>query len=84
MCLLSLTMDSDHGTCPADRVSRHLATKTPYRFVANTATDEPDAAPEGCEPRQFWLISRHGTRYPSRRGLTDIVERLPEVAREIR
>ncbi|KAJ9598264.1 hypothetical protein L9F63_011085, partial [Diploptera punctata] len=23
-----------------------------------------------CEPKQFWLISRHGTRYPSEDGIT--------------
>ncbi len=92
-CILTLSAtdsssNSDGGiaspasaNCSTERVSRHLATKTPYSFVANTAARRDD--PEGCEPRQFWLISRHGTRYPSKRGLQAIVERLPETAAEI-
>ncbi len=71
-----------HG--PPDRLlmHRHLATKTPYTYVANNDSDE--VVGSGCVARQFWLLSRHGTRYASERGMRHILETLPEMAREIR
>lgn len=33
-------------------------------------------------PFQLWLVSRHGTRYPSKAGIAAISEELPELLRQ--
>ncbi len=84
LTLLSLTSSDDSERCEGttDRLSKHLSTKTPYTYVANLATTLEK--PSSCEPRQVWFISRHGTRYPSKKGLRLILDRLPEMALDIR
>lgn len=47
-----------------------LATKTPYRFVANK--DDSPLMYEGCHPMKIWSMIRHGTRNPS----NDIIRRM--------
>ena len=31
----------------------------------------------GCEARQFWLMSRHGTRNPGTEDMMELEEKLP-------
>nr|CAH0110039.1 unnamed protein product [Daphnia galeata] len=52
------------NSCCADIASPnfYFATKTSYKFIKNTNTDEITLP--GCEAVQMWLFSRHGTRYP--------------------
>ena len=59
--------------------ARNLASKTPYdyNFDPNTNLE----IPTGCEPTKFWLVSRHGTRYPSKSGIDAINQILPSLTR---
>ncbi|KAK3930957.1 Multiple inositol polyphosphate phosphatase 1 [Frankliniella fusca] len=56
-------------------VNVSLATKTPYRFVANK--DDSPFEFEGCKPLKFWSMIRHGTRYPSVKIIKRMNDRLP-------
>ncbi|OAD60200.1 Multiple inositol polyphosphate phosphatase 1 [Eufriesea mexicana] len=58
-----------------------LGTKTPYRFISY----QDDSPPEylGCIPEKIWLILRHGTRYPGRKYISSIIEKLPELQKII-
>lgn len=58
-----------------------LATKTPYRFVANK--DDSSPVFEGCIPLKFWSMIRHGTRNPSANIIRSMNERLPTLRDEI-
>ncbi|XP_058121846.1 multiple inositol polyphosphate phosphatase 1 [Anopheles ziemanni] len=49
---------------------RHFATKTMYEVIRPPDTDRQHIVPN-CAPVKFWLLSRHGTRLPSK---GDIVE----------
>lgn len=40
------------------------ATKTAYEFAKGAQTNNDYYVPN-CEPKKLWLLSRHGTRYPS-------------------
>jgi multiple inositol-polyphosphate phosphatase/2,3-bisphosphoglycerate 3-phosphatase len=55
------------------------ATKTPYSCIVSNSTAEKVVVPH-CEAKQIWLIARHGTRYPSRKGVEHITEYLPKLA----
>ncbi|XP_019875531.1 multiple inositol polyphosphate phosphatase 1 [Aethina tumida] len=55
----------------------HLATKTPYRIVANGTFGEVQY--EGCTPVKAWMIVRHGTRNPSISFIEQYNNRLPQV-----
>lgn len=50
--------------------AKHLATKTPYREVAN----KNDSAVffEGCHPIRIWMLIRHGTRNPGEKMILKI------------
>merc|ERR1712223_1019283 len=66
-------------TCIIDESlrARNLASKTPYEY-----TFDPDTNmkfPEACEPSKIWLVSRHGTRYPSKSGIDAINQILPSL-----
>lgn len=47
-----------------------FATGTAYEFIHDRRTGPVSI--EQCEPQQFWLISRHGTRYPPSYGITSL------------
>ncbi len=67
--------DEKRDDCVGLRRSPHRtgATKTPYTFVVNAnTTDAVEDLPHGCQVEQIWLISRHGTRYPSEEGVIGI------------
>ncbi|KAG1667564.1 hypothetical protein FOA52_014644 [Chlamydomonas sp. UWO 241] len=56
-------------------VRRHLGTKTRYNWRAPmpgapSLHDTPD--PEGYKPLTLWLLSRHGTRWPTEHRMTHI------------
>jgi hypothetical protein len=39
--------------------------------------------PKGCVPIMFWMVARHGTRYPPAQHVTVMKERLPKLRRAI-
>jgi len=39
---------------------QYLATKTPYRLLANL--DDSPRVFDKCEPKKIWMMNRHGTR----------------------
>lgn len=53
-----------------------FGTKTAYEFIHEKPRN-PEIVPS-CQPIQFWLLSRHGTRYPKREDITNM-EHLHEV-----
>lgn len=78
------TRNCNDGPCYArnrtqrDLIATHLATKTPYRCVANTQDQNPIEY-AGCQPTRIWSMIRHGTRNPNRRILRAMEGRLREV-----
>ena len=76
------------NSCVIDenRRAKKLATKTPYEYVLDSirsskkSIELPD---EDCKPSKFWLISRHGTRYPSKKGVEAIIDIMPEILNNI-
>ena len=76
------------NSCVIDesRRAKKLATKTPYEYVLDSirsskkSIELPD---EDCKPSKFWLISRHGTRYPSKKGVEAIIDIIPEILNNI-
>ncbi|CAK9812393.1 Multiple inositol polyphosphate phosphatase 1 [Anthophora quadrimaculata] len=58
-----------------------LGTKTPYRFISNH-NDSP-LEYSGCEPKKIWLVIRHGTRYPGKKYISSMIERLPQLQKII-
>ena len=83
--VLLLTFESSSLQCFNGTFTpmEHSGTKTPY--PRPTAQDKVPilGQPPGCQPDQVWMLVRHGTRYPSRDGITLITERLPEIAAEL-
>ncbi|XP_059618260.1 multiple inositol polyphosphate phosphatase 1 [Phlebotomus argentipes] len=65
--LKEITCDIICFNAEEERIEQHLATKTPYRVVANT-NDEKVTFDE-CFPTRAWGIFRHGTRNPSRKQI---------------
>ncbi|KDR19046.1 hypothetical protein L798_06402 [Zootermopsis nevadensis] len=47
-----------------------FSTYTPYEFVHEN-TDDPVHIPQ-CRPVQFWILSRHGTRYTDAAGINNM------------
>ncbi|XP_069691317.1 multiple inositol polyphosphate phosphatase 1-like [Periplaneta americana] len=47
-----------------------FATGTAYELIYDKRTSPVSI--EQCEPQQFWLISRHGTRYPPSDGIASL------------
>lgn len=62
-------------------IQRHLATKTPYRVVANL--DDAPADYAGCRPTRIWAMVRHGTRHPNRRIVRSMAGRLRQLRDDI-
>ncbi|XP_078044814.1 multiple inositol polyphosphate phosphatase 1 [Augochlora pura] len=58
-----------------------LATKTPYRFIANY--DDSVLEYSGCTPKKIWLVVRHGTRYPGQKYVLPMIEMLPKLQQNI-
>ncbi|CAL7947580.1 unnamed protein product [Xylocopa violacea] len=54
-----------------------LGTKTPYRFISNH--DDNPFEYSGCNPKKIWLIIRHGTRYPGKKYISSMMEKLPKL-----
>ncbi|XP_031844555.1 multiple inositol polyphosphate phosphatase 1 [Nomia melanderi] len=58
-----------------------LGTKTPYRFIANY--DDSPLEYSGCTPKKIWLVLRHGTRYPGKKYIPSMIEKLPQLQQTI-
>ncbi|XP_034252056.1 multiple inositol polyphosphate phosphatase 1-like [Thrips palmi] len=75
----SIVLSECHNGSSLVNVS--LATKTPYRFVANR--DDSPPTYQGCSPIKFWSMIRHGTRNPSDSIIQRMNEHLPLIRDEI-
>ncbi|XP_033329855.2 multiple inositol polyphosphate phosphatase 1 [Megalopta genalis] len=58
-----------------------LATRTPYRFIANY--DDSILEYSGCTPKKIWLMVRHGTRYPGKKYIPSMIKMLPKLQQTI-
>lgn len=58
----------------------YFATKTAYRWNRNN--DDDEIKHKGCQAQQFWILSRHGTRNPGTKEMTQLKTELPNL-REI-
>ncbi|KAJ9582188.1 hypothetical protein L9F63_003475, partial [Diploptera punctata] len=58
----------------------YFSVDTPYEEVHGTDTSE--VVVSGCEPVQFWLLSRHGTRYCDE-DVIDVMWTLPDLRDQI-
>lgn len=56
---------------------KHLATKTPYRYVANNNNSQ--IVFDGCNPHKIWAVLRHGTRYPGEKFINKVNVDLVEI-----
>lgn len=66
---------------PSD-VYRLFASKTAYDQVRSRQAIREYNVP-GCIPKQFYLLSRHGTRYPAKKKIEQMQEFLPFLQNEI-
>ncbi|PSN48762.1 hypothetical protein C0J52_05187 [Blattella germanica] len=75
---ISLNVGQGEDYCLArdDNPYLYFSTVTAYETVRGQSTDQV-LIPQ-CEPAQFWLLSRHGTRYPDAVDITAMWT-LPEI-----
>ncbi|GFG36484.1 hypothetical protein Cfor_11822 [Coptotermes formosanus] len=68
-CMVAVTAED---SCYAHEHHPYVlfSTYTPYEFVHENSHD-PVNIPH-CQPLQFWIISRHGTRYNKQSGIEDM------------
>ncbi|XP_021920643.1 multiple inositol polyphosphate phosphatase 1-like isoform X2 [Zootermopsis nevadensis] len=61
-----------YDTCLAENKNPYVmfSTYTPYELVHENS-DDPVSIPK-CKPIQFWILSRHGTRYTDVDGINDM------------
>ncbi|XP_068230848.1 multiple inositol polyphosphate phosphatase 1-like [Palaemon carinicauda] len=73
-------ISADEPYCLAEELTPYVkfSSKTPYRF-ARGAFNTTALVPQGCEAKQVWHISRHGTRYAGFSDLKDFVNKLPKL-----
>ncbi|VVC33249.1 Histidine phosphatase superfamily,Histidine phosphatase superfamily, clade-2 [Cinara cedri] len=57
--------------------SQHLASSTPYRYIANYNTTPVEF--EGCNASKIWLVVRHGTRTPGKESHEFLKKRILEI-----
>ncbi|CAG7833584.1 unnamed protein product [Allacma fusca] len=81
------------STChsePSFPVVKYLATKAPYvvhdhllyNFTKKGRSVE-ELIPKDCQAEQIWIVARHGTRNPSDKVITKMLEELQEIQKEI-
>lgn len=56
---------------------QNLASKSAYRLLKNKPK-HPIKYP-GCEPAQVYFVARHGSRYPSSKMITKLINGLPQL-----
>uniref|UniRef100_A0A6B2E6E2 Multiple inositol polyphosphate phosphatase 1 n=1 Tax=Phlebotomus kandelakii TaxID=1109342 RepID=A0A6B2E6E2_9DIPT len=72
-----------YGTDSERVQARHYATKSAYQIIKSGDSSRYYNIPN-CEPKKFWMLSRHGTRLPSAkdmqklRGLIDLRDQIIE------
>ena len=81
VCTIIISL-SNSCVIDENRRAKKLATKTPYEYVHSNhkSINFPD---ENCKPSKFWLISRHGTRYPSKKGVEALINMIPEILNKV-
>ena len=62
-----------------DRRVKSLATKTPYAYSHGNLKE----IELPCPAEKIWLLSRHGTRYPSKQGIKMMNEMIPKILEKI-
>lgn len=77
ICLTISLVASDKCIIDESLRANNLATKTPYEYTFDPNTNLE--FPKNCEPSKIWLVSRHGTRYPSKKGIDAINHVLPGI-----
>ncbi|XP_063995033.1 multiple inositol polyphosphate phosphatase 1-like [Diachasmimorpha longicaudata] len=63
---------TDYCFAGDDNPYLQFATVTPY-IISNRGTNEYRAIPN-CQPRQMWMLSRHGSRYPNADDIVKLME----------
>lgn len=66
---------------PSDDEYRLYGAKTAYDEVREKTVEEVKIP--GCVPKQFWLLSRHGARYPGPCEMDALIARLPALKESI-
>ena len=88
LCFVIKVCSGREGCFRRDGPVCKAATKTPYRCVAPEGgrwkLPDREELPVGCEAKKVWLLARHGTRYPSEKGILHMTRRLPEIASGLR
>lgn len=80
--LASVAAGYDQDYCFAYEENPYLmyGTKTAYEFVHERPRN-PDSVPH-CRPIQFWMLSRHGTRFPDNKAIYTM-QHLPDLRDQI-
>ncbi|KAJ4443224.1 hypothetical protein ANN_04892 [Periplaneta americana] len=70
--LIPLVTEAQDQHCYANQTDPYVmfSTYTPYELVHETSTN-PVFVPQ-CQPLQFWIMSRHGTRYTDTSGINNM------------
>ncbi|CAH0564059.1 unnamed protein product [Brassicogethes aeneus] len=77
LCFIAVIDVSFECTNTVYPFEKYLATKTPYRVVANNTFGKLEY--EGCKAIKSWMIVRHGTRNPSDGFVLQYNTRLPDI-----
>lgn len=69
--------------CQATETKPYIfhATKTSYELI-NNEDSSPVFVP-GCQPIMFWMVARHGTRFPPTADVFRMKDRLPKLLKTI-
>jgi len=69
--------------CQATETKPYIfhATKTSYELI-NNEDSSPVFVP-GCQPIMFWMVARHGTRFPPAADVFRMKDRLPKLLKTI-
>jgi len=88
MLMLSICSEAVKGQtslrdCQATETKPYIfhATKTPYELINNE--DSSPIFVAGCEPIMFWMLARHGTRFPPPADVFRMKDRLPKLLKTI-
>ena len=83
VCIILISLTNSSCVIDENRRAKKLATKTPYEYVVHSSQKSIKFPDENCKPSKFWLISRHGTRYPSKKGVEALINMIPEILNNI-
>ncbi|XP_034951707.1 multiple inositol polyphosphate phosphatase 1-like [Chelonus insularis] len=76
-----VTLESINCIDNPDNFKCKFATIVPYRYIANY-NDTEISIPD-CEAQKIWFLIRHGTRFPSKKIIEEINNKLPALKQKI-